>query len=63
MWDVHQHELIACAAILLAGTILGLAPGYVRKAFVILVFATGLLSWVSSLAEAFAAAAVVSLFG
>jgi hypothetical protein len=63
MWDVHQNELIACAAILLAGTILGLAPGYLRKAFFILVFGAGLMAWVANIAEAFAAAAVVSLFG
>jgi len=63
MWHVPQHELIACAAILLAAVILGFAPPYVRRAFFIIVFATGLLAWVANVADGFAGVAVFRLFG
>jgi hypothetical protein len=63
MWDGPQHELIACAATLLAGTLLGMAPSYWRKAFFVLMFGTGLMAWIASIADAFGGAAVISLFG
>ena len=62
MWGSH-NQIIACAAMLLAATILRLSPSYVRKAFFVLVFATGLLAAVASIADTAASAAVLSLFG
>ncbi|HZK90683.1 MAG TPA: hypothetical protein VFC56_11095 [Stellaceae bacterium] len=58
-----HNQIIACAAILLAATILRLSPSYLRKAFFVLMFGTGLLAAVASIADTFANAAVASLFG
>jgi hypothetical protein len=63
MWYIHQNEVIACVAMLIAATILRLSPSYVRKAFFIVMFGTGVLAAVASFADTAAAAAVESLFG
>ena len=63
MWYAHQSEVIACIAILIAATILRLSPSYVRKAFFVVVFGTGLLAAVASLSDNVASIVVASLFG
>lgn len=62
MWGSH-NEIIACVALLLAATILRLSPSYVRLAFFIIVFGTGLLAAVASISSSIAGVAVERLFG
>jgi hypothetical protein len=63
MWYAHQSQVIACAAMLIAAAILHLSPSFVRKAFFIVMFGTGMLAAVASLADSAASAAVAALFG
>ncbi|MBV8777537.1 MAG: hypothetical protein JO032_01230 [Alphaproteobacteria bacterium] len=59
----HVNQILACAAILIAGLVLRLSPSYVRAAFFIVIFGTGLLAAMATLADSAASAAVMSLFG
>jgi hypothetical protein len=59
----YIQQLIACAAILLAVILFQLLPSYVRKAFFIVMFGTGMLAAVAGIADSAANAAVLALFG
>ena len=63
MWYVHQNEVIACVAILIATMILRSSRSTLKSAFVILIFGTGILAAMASFADIAAEAAVSSLFG
>lgn len=59
----YNNELVACAAILTAATILNWLPSDIRRPLFVLIFGTGALAAVAGLANAFGLEAVSRLFG
>jgi hypothetical protein len=61
--STFNDQIIGCAALLLAAAILRLSPSWVRRAFFIIVFGSGLLAATGGYATSLADAAVGALFG
>jgi uncharacterized membrane protein len=59
----YSHEIIACAAILIAALVMNYLPREVRRALFVLVFGTGALAAVAGIANAAGIETVAHLFG
>lgn len=63
MLGEYTHEIVACASILIAATILNRLPTDIRRALFVVLFGTGMLAAVASMANAVGNEAVSRLFG
>jgi hypothetical protein len=63
MAPIFTNQVIGCAAILLAGAILQLAPRWFRLGFVVVVFSAGMLAAAAGFGASLGDTAVGRLFG